>query len=309
MKLGKIIKINDLRTVWKDEARDFTPWLSEDENLESLGDEIGIDMELVTTEARTGAFSTDILANETNTSNKIVIENQLETTDHDHLGKLITYASGHEAKTVIWIVKEVREEHRQAVDWLNEHTDEEINIFLCKIELWQINDSEIAPKFQVICRPNNWTKTIKNTRNEVSPTKLIQYHYWEAVKEYIENNSKILKPVAAQQQHWYDLSAGSSLARISLTVNSVKKCITCAIYIPDNKELFNELYSNKKEIESDIGLELTWDKLEGKKAARIDIRKQIDPMNKENWKEAIKWHVKIAEKLHNGFSNKIREFN
>ena len=163
MKLGKLEKIKDLRSVWKHEANDFTKWLSEEENLNTLGEEIGIDIELISTEAKTGSFSTDILASESNTNNKIIIENQLESTDHDHLGKIITYASGHDAKTIIWIVKEVREEHRQAIDWLNEHTDEEINIFLCKIELWKIGNSEIAPKFQIVSSPNNWTKTVKKS--------------------------------------------------------------------------------------------------------------------------------------------------
>ena len=135
MKLGKLEKVKDLRSVWKHEANDFTKWLAKEENLNTLSEEIGIDIELVSTEAKTGSFSTDILAVEANTNNKIIIENQLEATNHDHLGKIITYASGHDAKTIIWIVKEAREEHRQAIDWLNEHTDEEINIFLCRIEL------------------------------------------------------------------------------------------------------------------------------------------------------------------------------
>ena len=127
MQLGKLEKVKDLRSIWPHEAYDFTNWLAEDENLATLSDEIGIDIELITTEAKTGSFSTDILAFEsTNSDNKIIIENQLEQTDHDHLGKIITYASGHDAKTIIWIVKKVREEHRQAIDWLNEHTDEEI---------------------------------------------------------------------------------------------------------------------------------------------------------------------------------------
>ena len=145
-KLGKLEKVKDLRSVWKHEANDFTNWLSKEENLNTLSEEIGINIELISTEAKTGSFSTDILAVEANTDNKIIIENQLEATNHDHLGKIITYASGHDAKTIIWIVKEAREEHRQAIDWLNEHTDEEINIFLCRIELWKIGDSEKPSK-------------------------------------------------------------------------------------------------------------------------------------------------------------------
>ncbi len=309
MKLGKLTKIKDLRRIWKNEATDFTPWLAKEENLQILSDEIGIDIDLISTEAKTGSFSTDILAYETNTTNKIVIENQLESTDHDHLGKIITYASGHEAKTIIWIVKDVREEHRQAIDWLNEHTDEEINVFLCKIELWQINHSEIAPKFQVICRPNNWTKTIKNINNsEVSDTKLLQYNYWAKVQEYIDNNSDILKSRNPQQQNWYDLALGTSQAHIMLSINSIKKYVTCNIYINDNKSLYDCLYAQKDDIERELGLKMEWNKMDNKKASTIEIIKEIDPMDENNWEESIQWQVLTAEKLYYGFADKIKLF-
>ena len=126
--LGKIKKV-ELRKAWNHEASDFTNWLAKEENLHLLSDEIGIDIKLIQTEAPVGKFNVDILAEEENTGNKIIIENQLEMTNHDHLGKIIAYASGFDANMVIWIVKEAREEHRQAVDWLNEHTDENLAFF------------------------------------------------------------------------------------------------------------------------------------------------------------------------------------
>jgi hypothetical protein len=128
MKLGKL-KMIDLREQWKHEALDFTRWLAESENLVELGNEIGLDIKLIQTEAGVGCFSADILAEDETTGRKIVIENQLEKTDHSHLGQILTYAAGHEAEYIIWIVKDARDEHRQAVDWLNEHTDEKINFF------------------------------------------------------------------------------------------------------------------------------------------------------------------------------------
>lgn len=200
MRLGKLEKIKDLRTIWKNKAH-FTNWLSKEENLQILSDEIGIDIELISTEAKTGLFSTDILAKELNTNNKIVIENQLETTNHDHLGKIITYASGHGARTVVWIVKEAREEHRQAIDWLNEHTDEEINVFLCKIELYLITDSSIpAPKFKIVSQPNSWTKTIKRTVKEnMTSTEMLQYNYWTRLSAEINNIENLILDIAMIQ--------------------------------------------------------------------------------------------------------------
>ena len=154
--LGKIKKIV-LRKAWNHEASDFTNWLAEEDNLRLLSDGIGVDIKLIKTEAAVGRFNVDILAEEENTGNKnkIVIENQLEATNHDHLGKIITYASGFDANMVIWVVKEAREEHRQAIDWLNEHTDEDLAFFLVQIELWQIDESRFAPKFEIVSKPND----------------------------------------------------------------------------------------------------------------------------------------------------------
>ena len=129
MNLGKLQK-GDLREIWKHEASDFTNWLAKPENIAILSDEIGIGLKLVKTEAEVGSFSSDILAEEENTGKKVIIENQLEPTDHNHLGKIITYASGYDAAIIIWIVQEARDEHKRAVDWLNEHTDEGVNFFL-----------------------------------------------------------------------------------------------------------------------------------------------------------------------------------
>ena len=150
MELGKLEKI-ELREVWRHEALDFTRWLARKENIALLSKEIGIDIEVIETEMSVGRYNVDIYARDTESNKKIVIENQLENTNHDHLGKMLVYAAGLDADIAIWIVKDVNEEHRQAVEWLNDNSFEKINIFLVKVELWKIDNSPIAPKFQVIC--------------------------------------------------------------------------------------------------------------------------------------------------------------
>ena len=263
------------------------------------------------TEAKTGSFSTDILAVESNTDNKIIIENQLEQTNHDHLGKIITYASGHDAKTIIWIVKSAREEHRQAIDWLNEHTDGDINIFLCRIELWRIGDSAIAPKFQIVSSPNNWTKTIKRSINgdNVSDTKMLQYQYWTKISEEIDNNYSTFNSRKPLPQHWYNLAIGSSLAKIALSINTQKNEIRSYVAIKDNKELFDYLYSEKNEIESIIGEPLIWRRLDNKKSSYVEISLDFDIGDEDNWPTAIKWHLDMASKLYDAFSDRIKKFN
>ena len=309
MKLGKLEKVKDLRSVWKHEANDFTKWLAKEENLNTLSEEIGIDIELVSTEAKTGSFSTDILAVEANTNNKIIIENQLEATNHDHLGKIITYASGHDAKTIIWIVKEAREEHRQAIDWLNEHTDEEINIFLCRIELWKIGNSDMAPKFQIVSSPNNWSKTVKRSLdNEMTATSMLQYNYWTKVKDEIDKNYPVFNSRKPRGQHWYDLAIGKPSGHISLIMNTQKPAIKVQLYIPDSKELFNYLFESKDEIESELGYEVEWISSENTKSSNISILKKTDVNNESTWEKNIKWHLSRAVEFYNVFADRIKNF-
>ena len=308
MELGKLEKIKDLRSVWKHEANDFTKWLSKEENLNTLSEEIGINIELISTEAKTGSFSTDILAVEANTDNKIIIENQLEATNHDHLGKIITYASGHDAKTIIWIVKEAREEHRQAIDWLNEHTDEEINIFLCRIELWKIGDSAIAPKFQIVSSPNNWTKTIKRSlNNEMSSTKMLLYNYWTKLSEEIDRNYPNFNSRKPRSSNFYDIALGSSLAHISLVINT-KSEVKCQIWIRDSKQLFDFLYDSKDKIEEELGYELEWARLDDYKSSFIAIINNSDIRDESNWDNLIKWQLNNASKFYDVFSDRVKNF-
>ena len=178
MKLGKLEQITDLRSVWKHEAKDFTPWLAKEENLEILSEAVGIDIVVEEQESNVGDFSVDLFATEEGTGRRIIIENQLEETNHDHLGKIITYASGKEAEVIIWIVRKARDEHKQAIEWLNQHTDDKFEFFLIEIELWKINDSEPAPKFNIVERPNTWAKAMKKTA-ALSETENLKLAFWE----------------------------------------------------------------------------------------------------------------------------------
>ena len=179
--LGSIEKVG-LREVWKHEALDFTRWLAREENLSLLGDAVGIDLELQETESAVGGFSVDVFATESGTGKRIVIENQLEETNHDHLGKIITYAAGKGAQYVIWVVARARDEHRQAIEWLNQHTDEDSSFFLVEIEVWRIGDSLPAPRFNVVESPNEWAKSEK-TKTGLSETQRMQVEYWQQYRE------------------------------------------------------------------------------------------------------------------------------
>lgn len=307
-KLGKLKKI-ELRKSWNHEAHDFTQWLSKEENLELLSEEIGIDIKLIQTEANVGKFNVDILAEEENTGRKIIIENQLESTNHDHLGKLITYSSGHDAEISIWIVKEVRDEYIRAIDWLNEHTDDNVNFFLVKMELWQISDSLPAPKFQIISKPNDWAKTIKESLSvgrEPTETKLLQLEFWNKFKEFAQNNHAKLKLRSPRPQHWYSVAIGSSIAHMAYTINTRENQIACEIYIPREKDLFRELVKHKEEIEKDLGVDLEWMELPDKIASRIKMIHKANLEESNNWESYFSWMQKIGEKFQGVFGKYIK---
>lgn len=300
--LGKLKKI-ELREGWKHEALDFTKWLAQEENLKLLGDGIGFDIKLIQTEASVGGFNVDILAEEENTGRKIIIENQLETTDHDHLGKLVTYASGYDANIIVWVVKDVREEHRQAIDWLNERTNENTEFYLVQIELWQIADSPFAPKFEIISKPNDWTKVVRSSTDgaELTDTKVQQMEFWNGFKEYAKLNNSKLRLQKSYPQHWSNISIGSSNAHISLTINSRDNLFGAEIYIPDNKELYEHLFEQKTEIEKELGESLEWMELPNKKASRLKISTQGNFAEHDKWEDYFDWMLKKAEKFQEVF--------
>jgi len=311
MKLGKLEKIA-LRDVWKHEALDFTNWLALEENLNLLSNEIGIWIQLLKTEASVGGFNVDMLAEEEGTGRKIIIENQLEMTDHKHLWQILTYASWLDAEYIVWIVKDVRDEHKQAIDWLNEHTDTGLNFFIVKMELWKIGNSNIAPKFHVYSKPNDWSKLVKSLSSEskeLSETKLSQLDFWTNLINYFNDKGTRLSMRKAKPQHWHDLSLWNSLSHISLTVNSQNNSVGSELYISDSKDLYDYLYTQKESIEKELWGKLEWERLDNKKASRIKYTRQdIDFKNKDSWEDLYEWFYVITPKIHSVFKKHIKRF-
>lgn len=304
--LGTLKQV-ELREIWKHEAYDFTKWLAE--NLDLLSNEIGIDIEFKEIEAEVGSFNVDMLCEEEMSGRTIIIENQLEKTDHDHLGKIITYASGYDAEVIIWIVKEVRDEHKQAIDWLNENTNEKVNFFIVKMELWQIDNSKYSPKFVVVSQPNNWTKNMrKAVNNELSSTGKLKLEFWTKFKEYAENTKTKLRITRKPSSDgWYDISIGTTQANICIAFPVTKKKIRCELYINDSEKLYKRLFDLKPDIEKELGYSLNWDELSGKKASRISIEKDIDnPSDLQKWDEYFGWLLNKAEEFYNVFSEHIK---
>lgn len=216
---------------------------------------------------------------------------------------MITYASGKAADIVIWVVKRAREEHRAAVEWLNNHTDENIAFFLLEIKLYQIGNSDIAVKFEVIEKPNDWTKEIKRQTSS-SPTLQARYDYWVAFNEYAFNNAMFAKAFnrrKASTDHWMTLSVGSSACHISLLQVRKDNSIIVEWYITDDKELYQKFYSHKTDIESEMGMILDWRELPDKKASRIIVTHPAEFDNKDKWPEQFEWAMDVAMKMKKTF--------
>lgn len=299
--LGTLKKITDLRSIWPHEALNFTPWVAE--NVDLLADAVGLDITVDETESSVGDFNVDIYASETGTDRKIIIENQLEDTDHDHLGKLITYASGKGADVVIWVVKHAREEHKAAVEWMNNHTDDKIGFFLCEIKLFQIGDSQIAPAFTVVERPNDWTKEIRKTASANS-TQQQRLEYWQAFNDYAftdANFSRIFNKRKPTTDHWMDFSIGSSACHIAVSQIQKRKAVDVELYINDDKELFKSLFAHKDEIEKNMEMELEWKELPERKASRILIEKTVDLDDRATWPEQFDYIMDTCIKMKRAF--------
>ncbi|MCL2882624.1 MAG: DUF4268 domain-containing protein [Coriobacteriia bacterium] len=296
IEIAKMLRIDDLRTVWKSEPKNFTNWLAEEDNLDLLGETIGLELELVETESAVGNYSADIIASEVNTGHKIVIENQLEDSNHDHLGKIITYASGKDASAVVWIVKHARDEHAQAIEWLNSHTDEGLGFFLLEIELWRIGDSKPAPRFNVVERPNDWGKAMK--AEGLNETERIRLQYWSAYKEQADETEwfrKVFTPQKPSKNFYSDLHLGSSAYIISQTLGARDNNITVAFYVHSDHELFESVRLPLEEFAKERKVEFVIFGDDTKACGIRFVKKHCDIKGKpEMWPEFINWQMEQA---------------
>lgn len=311
--LGKIEKV-DLRDIWETEDKDFTPWLAEEKNISQLGDAVGIELEVESQEKNVGPFRADILARDTATAHYVLIENQLEITDHKHLGQIMTYAAGLDAFSIIWIAKNFTEEHRAAIDWLNRITDENINFFGIEIEVIKIGDSIAAPQFKVVAKPNDWTRSVKKAANdnELSETKIKQREYWTALKEYVADNGNPFKMQKPSPQHWSIVALGRSGFQLSLTVNSQKKTVAISFEIntdnaDDNKKYFDTLKSNYElQASAAISDKLSWQRLDDKRVSIVQLSENFDFMDSGKHPEQFAWFIEYVNKFIKFFKSKIK---
>lgn len=307
IKLG-ILKKVDVRDIWENEAYDFTPWLSE--NIDKISDKIGLELEIEKTEVKAGSFSADILAKDIGTDSYVIIENQLEKTDHDHLGKCITYASILDASTIIWIAVDFTDEHKKALDWLNNLTTEDISVYGIKLEVLQIGDSDKAVNFDVICEPNETVRRAKKTVSGMTELQKTQIEFWDEFKEKLSSKNKSISLRKSQACNWFDISIGKSDIHVFNTHSSQKNEVTSGIYIRKNiaEEMLPFLESKKDEIEEKMGEKLTWNPNPDTFDKKIILKHSVDLGEPKGREEALDWLTNHAIKFVEVFSPIVKSY-
>lgn len=308
--VGRIEKV-PLREVWKKEAKDFTSWLYE--NLEVLGEELDLDLTADEKEKSVGSFSADITA-EDGSGRKVLIENQLEKTDHVHLGQILTYISNLEAKIAIWISSDPRPEHIRAVEWLNE-TGSGVLFYLVKVEAYRIGTSEPAAKFTIVTGPSEKTKIVGDEKKEMAERDRLRYDFWKSLLERSKEKTNLHANISPGIANW--IGAGSGVRGLGFNYAVTFKFGQAELYIDrgkdsddENKRIFDELNSQKAEIEKDFGEKLRWERLDDRRASRISKRIETAGLgDREKWpkvqdemidamirlEKALKKHIKALK--------------
>jgi hypothetical protein len=310
-RLGMLKRI-DARSVWKNEAQDFTPWVKA--NIEALADALYLDLELPETEVPVGDFACDIVAQEVGTGHRVIIENQLAPTDHGHLGQVLTYAAGLDARVIVWIAPQFRPEHRQAIDWLNAGTAEGLAFFAVEIELLQINDSPYAPHFKLVAQPNDWQKVVKSkTSAQPSQQGVVYQQFWaDLLAGYKRAFPSQRSANAASPQGWITVaSAGrSGFAHNVCFARNSRMRVELYIDTGDgvvNKSAFDQLMAERGAIENAIGETLSWERLDHARASRIAVYRPGQVTDSEpNRTRHIEWGIAMVDRFRQVFGPRLQ---
>ena len=299
MKLGKLQEI-DIREVWTHEQYDFSKWLSAEDNIQELGNVLNLSLSDIETEKFVGSYRCDILCRDEITGRVVLIENQLEQTNHDHLGKILTYASGLDASVVVWVVASARDEHASAIEWLNKHTDDSISFFLLEIHAYRIGNSEPAPQFKIIEQPNDFVKTVKRIAQDksVNESQSRRLEFWTQFNDILEQRGKPFNKRKATTDHWYSVAVGSSECQISIDLVNKDHKIRVGLWISDNKDRFDYMRQHKEEIEVAMGFPLFWQRLDNKKSSLIcTYIKGLDFKAQDNYPELMNEAIDLVVKM------------
>ena len=306
------IRLNP-RNIWPDEAKDFTPWLARPENLASLAEALNLELKFEAQEKNVGQFRADILCRNHADNTRVLIENQLEATDHGHLGQLLTYTAGLDAATIVWIATEFTDEHRAALSWLNANTPEHFQFFGVVIAVWQREDSQPIPKFTVVSSPNDWSPPPTPTdAHFIVPSTPQQQRekFWHDFRAYLIETNSPLKPMKMPPRSYLTFSLGISGFKLSAMREVKKRHIGVRLYIsgPNATAHFSQLLAQRAEIERELGAPLEWTESFGQNPCRVTLRKDdTDPTDEDEWLHQHVWLAATLERFTEVFVPRLCE--
>lgn len=303
----------NLSEAWPSEVQDFTPWLAQDENLALLGDSLGIELELDAQDKSVGPFRADILCRNTEDASWVLIENQLQPADESHLGRLITFAAGLKAASIVWVAAKFDDSQKATLEWLNHITHDEIRFYGIEVELWRIGDSPAAARFNLVVKPNEWQReiasAIRGTKSQdLSETKRLQLQFWTDFRDYLVREKSSLKPYKAAAQHWMNFGVGRSGFLLGALLNSVEGRVGIELTIshPDAKSYFKILHAQKDKIEQEMGFSPEWLEMIGRKSCRVvHYWRNTDPLDPLKWPHYQRWMKEHLEKMRNAFRSRL----
>jgi hypothetical protein len=309
------LEAQNVREHWEHEAQEFTPWLAdqiEAEEASNMENVLGLDLEVIEREKSVGRYNVDIFAEVVEDGRKVVIENQLGDSDHDHLGKSIAYAAGLDADIIVWIAPKFNDEHTDAVQWLNKNSREGVDLFAIRLEVWRIEESKPAVRFNAVEEPSEWQEKAKRSEGELTETKQLQEEFWTAFRDRIESIDTTLRPRKPMPHHWYNNPIGKAGFQIQFTTNTVEDAFYCQLIIKDDAEAYQQLEADREEIEAQMGEDLIWrppeDAQGDSNRSKISLKRAGALSNKDAWEEYIDWMVDRGEKFHSVFHNRIQRF-
>lgn len=314
--LGRLMKV-ELREAWISEPGDFTPWLARPENIALLGDTIGIELEVEAQEKSVGPFRADILARDTLDHHYVLIENQLELTDHRHLGQLLTYAAGLDAVTIVWLAARFTDEHRAALDWLNRSTTAGINFFGLEIELWQIGASPMAPKFNIVSKPNDWSRAVRAqaaAEGELSATQQLHFEFWTQFREYLAARGSSLNATTPSARHWTTVPIGRANFSLSAWngMRDGRSGVELNLSGSDAKPHFH-LLQERHRAEVDQALarfgHVEWRLMPDKIASQVQILRKGAPSDRATWQALDQWFADALEEMRTLFAPIVKSID
>ncbi len=307
--LGRLERV-ELKAVWAHEAHNFTPWMAEEENLRLLGEAIGLELGLEAQEQNVGPYRADLLCKDIASDHWVLIENQIEKTDHGHLGQLLTYAAGLSAVTIVWVAKTFTEEHRAALDWLNEVTSEEIAFFGLEVELWRIGDSPPAPKFNVVSRPNAFVKRQVAGRSQASGQSSAFYEkYWTTFCDRLKSQKSWFKPRSSSSGTWLGWSTGRSPFSYTALISKPQNRVIARVSMlgPNAKEGWAALQPHRSSLDASLP-GLVWDERPEGVESYISLHlDDADPNDRDDWPRQHAWLLEMLELLHHTFAPLLRQ--